>query len=94
MLMLISAYSKLPSQKKIYSCYYLLYKLKEQPIFWIVGIDNNKQDLIKHIKGYSSTQDNYYIIKRYIENTKPDLNFKNFTRFYQQITDHVIIQTD
>ena len=62
--------------------YYLLYKLKNSPLLWIVDESLNKKDLLDRIKNFYSEKEVYYIVsKKYsIEHIKNKLDSK-FIRF-------------
>lgn len=62
--------------------YYLLYKLRNSPLLWIVDESVYKKDLLKRIKNFYSDKEVYYIIsKKYsVEHIKNKLDSK-FIRF-------------
>ena len=76
--------------------YYLLYKLKISPFFWIVNIDLNYQILNKHIRNFESNEETYYIIcKKINEDNYSDniLKFKSFTIYNKHINDLILTYT-
>ena len=76
--------------------YYLLYKLKISPLFWIVNIDINYEILYKHIKDFKSNEENYYIICKKLEEEDYSYNileFKNFTIYNKDKNDLVLNYT-
>lgn len=46
------------------SYYYLLYKLKQSPIFWIVEESLSKFELLAKINKFTSNEENYYIVEK------------------------------
>ena len=62
--------------------FYLLYKLRNSPILWIVDESVYKKDLLERIKHFYSDKEVYYIIsKKYsMEDIKNKLDSK-FIRF-------------
>ena len=68
--------------KDYHEYYYLLYKLRNSPILWIVDESVYKKDLLERIKHFYSDKEVYYIIsKNYsMDYIKNKLNSK-FTRF-------------
>ena len=64
-----------------YKCYYLLYKLKNSDLRWIVRIDDNPSKLFEHIKHFYSEYEKYYIVQVLVTNIDQELSTKNFTIF-------------
>ena len=62
-------------------CYYLIYKLITSPTFWIVKVDDSTIQLFKHIKGFRSNTERYYIVKKNVANLEKELNTKHFAVF-------------
>lgn len=65
--------------------YYLVYKLRKDPILWIVDESINKYDLLYRIKNINSKEEIYYIISKkysleYIEDIL-DTKFFRFQKF-------------
>ena len=61
--------------------YYLLYKVKSYPTFWIVNIyDSINKDLIQYVENFKSFQEVYYLVST--NNSSLDINnIKHFTTF-------------
>ena len=78
--------------------YYLLYKLKISPIYWIVKVENDKNLLLEHIENFKSKYENYYIIERKIEicneqDIEDECSIKQFNIFKLNTKDKIIDQT-
>ena len=67
--------------KKLTLCYYLLYKLRKGTILWIVRISDDLDELKKHIKGFVSNQEKYYIISKLQDLSFVDFYAPHFTIF-------------
>ena len=62
--------------------YYLLYKLRKDPILWIVDESINKDDLLYRIKNINSKEEIYYIVsKKYSQEYIKDILDTKFFRF-------------
>ena len=45
-------------------CYYLVYKLKTSPLFWIVNVMDNPDYFFDYFKNVKSHEEKYYIIMK------------------------------
>ena len=82
------------SDPELYRCYFLLYKLKKSPIFWVARVSQTLDDLTIIIEEFQSKIENYYIVKRNVKNIENQLDFKQFTKFKTNKFDLIITQTD
>jgi hypothetical protein len=82
--------------------YYLLYKLVDYPQLWIVKVDTVKDELLEHIYKFESSNEQYYIIERSLNNdtTKSDtklldelLKRKQFARFIPSNDDYIVSES-
>tara|TARA_Y100000591_G_scaffold247537_1_gene218639 strand:- start:4486 stop:4722 length:237 start_codon:yes stop_codon:yes gene_type:complete len=72
--------------------YYLLYKLTNSEILWIVDIGYNYYSLKKRVKDFRSKYETYYIVSKLIDNDL-DIYFKQFTRFHIDKNCELLFQT-
>ncbi len=72
-----------------YSCYYLLYKLAQSPMLWIIQASDDKYELFDRIENFKSTYEQYYIVKRYVTDLEEQFKIKHFNIF--QLTGYDII---
>ena len=73
--------------------YYLLYKLVSKPIMWVVSVSDDVEYLYSRIENVISKHEEYYLIKRYVNNLDDILNTKQFTIFKPNKGDIIINQT-
>ena len=76
------------------SFYYLLYKLKNSEIIWIVKISNDLFELKKHIKHVSSDIEKYYIVVNDHSVQTDNLDIKQFTQFHPSNDWTILYETD
>lgn len=69
------------NSSSLITCYYLLYKLKNNEILWIVKASDNIYDLKDHVNNFSSYIETYYIVSEQIPLSDCTLNIKQFTKF-------------
>ena len=74
-------------------CYYLVYRLKESNILWIVNVMFNPIDLYKDIEDMISDREQYYIIMKYVDDIQSELNFTRFSVFWYEYTDIIIYKS-
>lgn len=72
--------------------YYLLYKLTNSEILWVVDIGYNYYSLKKRVKDFRSKHETYYIVSKLINNDL-DIYFKQFTRFRIDKNCELLFQT-
>ena len=75
---------------ELYPCFYLLYKLKNNHMFWVIQVELSSDDLSDYIDQINSSREQYYLVKRYVYNVKKELATKQFTTFKQRKTDIII----
>ena len=76
------------------TCYYfLLYKLKNSEILWIVKKSDCIHELEKHIRKFLSNVEKYYIVSSYVDPSTILIN-KNFTQFEPDETTMIISETN
>ena len=80
---------------KIQNCYYLLYKLNNYHLLWVVNIDNIPDHFLEFIKNVKSKHETYYLIKKKVYNLEQEIsNFKRFTIFSNEKNCQIIKQTE
>lgn len=91
-------FKNLKESKKMYNYYFLLYKLKRSPIFWIVATSQFKTDLINRIKHFVSKQETYYLIEKLCTEDEyyyyKDTYFKQFETFKLCGNCKIVYQTE
>ncbi len=75
------------------SYYFLLYKLRNSEILWIVKKSDCIDELEEHIKNFLSNVEKYYIVSSYIDPSTILIN-KNFTQFEPDETTIIISKTN
>ena len=75
--------------------YYLLYKINQHHLLWIVKTAPEYYTLKDHIKNYRSTMDKYYIVKRFVsaKYVEEELNLKQFNIFKTHKFDIILDET-
>ena len=76
------------------TCYYLLYKLKNNEILWIVKTSDDFYELKKPIKNFFSNIEKYYIVSKLISYSEFNLNVKQFNRFKPDSDCDIVYETD
>ena len=74
-------------------CYYLVYKLKTSPLFWIVNVMDNPDYFFDYFKNVKSHEEKYYIIIKHVDNIERELDFKRFTIFKKDPNCHIVNET-
>ena len=72
--------------------YYLLYKLKTSPNFWIVKMSDNIIEVDNNLDNFYSTIEKYYIVSK-LDTDNNYRNFKSFTIFKTDKTCDIIYET-
>jgi len=76
--------------------YFLLFKVKNYPHFWIIKISDDLyyfKNIIKNIDKKDNEIGNYYIIKRRDKENILDENFKQFQLYLRRKDDDLIAET-
>ena len=73
--------------------YFLLYKLINSEILWIIKVSRRLHKLEKHIKNFNSKIELYYIVSKFINPNSFNYDFKQFTRFHPDKYCTIIYQT-
>tara|TARA_B100001057_G_C22139826_1_gene677798 strand:+ start:190 stop:456 length:267 start_codon:yes stop_codon:yes gene_type:complete len=73
--------------------YFLLYKLKNSKILWIVRISDYIDELEEHIKNFISNIEKYYIVLSSVHPSILSIN-KSFVQFEPDETTLVISETN
>lgn len=76
---------------KLFIIYYLLYKLKNSDILWIVQISDNYCELKHRIRNISSDSEIYYIVSKKVSYSEIDYEFKQFMKFDYNIHDQTTV---
>jgi len=76
------------------TCYYLLYKLKNNEILWIVKVSDDYYELKDRIKKLSSDIEIYYIVSKLIPFSESNFSVKQFTRFRPDNECDLIYETE
>ena len=80
-----------------YNYYYLLYKIKLSPIYWIVNESITEIELINSVKKFKSKTEDYIVVKKkYPDMILEDIldkPFKRFKKFEFDKNTRVIYQT-
>ena len=74
----------------MYNCYYVLYKLINSPYMWIVRASDNYYELIEFFDNCHSDKEEYYLIKKKVDNLEDIVNFKKFT-IYEKNNKYIIL---
>lgn len=78
--------------KKI-RCYFLVYKLKNSNILWVVKLSDDYYDLKNKLDYFVSSVEQYYIFERYCYPHIIDEKFKQFKIFFKSSKDILIYST-
>ena len=62
----------------MYFLYYLLYKLTNSDILWIVNVDDQLDDLFKNIVNFKSNKEKYLLVRK-------NLKFYNKSLFEEEL---------
>ena len=62
----------------MYFLYYLLYKLTNSDILWIVNVDDQLDDLFKNIVNFKSKEEKYLLVRK-------NLKFYNKSLFEEEL---------
>lgn len=73
--------------------YFLLYKLRNSEILWIVKKSDCIDELEEHITEFLSNVEKYYIVSSYVHPSTILIN-KNFTHFEPDETTMIISETN
>ena len=73
--------------------YFLLYKLRNSEILWIVKKSDCIDELEEHIKKFLSNVEKYYIVSSYVDPSTILID-KNFTQFEPDETTMIISKTN
>tara|TARA_A100001015_G_C14388237_1_gene480646 strand:- start:98 stop:364 length:267 start_codon:yes stop_codon:yes gene_type:complete len=73
--------------------YFLLYKLRNSEILWIVKKSDCINELEEHIRKFLSNEEKYYIVSSYVNSSTILIN-KNFTQFEPDETTIIISETN
>ena len=76
--------------------YYLLYKIYNSTILWIVDVNINFYELYDTIKNFKSNKESYYIAQRRIRDCDIEkaLSFKRFQQFQLKKTHKILATTN
>ena len=75
-------------------CYYLLYKLNNYHLYWIINVDNSPNFFIKFINKVKSKHEKYYLIKKKVYDLDKELKeFKRFTVFLKHKNCEIVKQS-
>jgi len=73
--------SNYDNSEELTKLYYLLYKLKNSEIIWIVTTSQYRSELKERIKNVSSDVEKYFIVELDIPYSQLDNKIKQFTKF-------------
>jgi len=71
----------LDDEDELFIQYYLLYKLKNSEILWVVKVSVDYSELKYYIRKCSSDIEKYYIVSKDVPYSELYLKFKQFTKF-------------
>lgn len=74
-------------------CYFLVYKLKNSHILWLVKLSDDYYDLKNNIDNFVSSIEQYYIFERFCYPHIIDEKFKQFKIFFKSSKDIEIYST-
>jgi hypothetical protein len=62
-------------------CYYLLYKVTESELLWIIALSEDYGELKSRIKNFISKSETYFVVFKPTEEKEVDKKFKQFKIF-------------
>ena len=79
-------------EDELFVQYYLLYKLKNSEILWVVKVSVDYSELKYYIRKCSSDSEKYYIVSKEVPYSELSLKCKQFTQFHYYIHYETTIQ--